>query len=111
VFVARSTGFKRADAINIRIPIEGAEKTAESTGSGGPNDLPFTRKIGLSVCGMCPSEGCSASSSSFQLTRMMRGAEDLFRQRRDRPVDPLVVRPGTPVDKDVIDVHADKKEQ
>jgi hypothetical protein len=25
VFVARPTGFNRADAINIRIPVEGAE--------------------------------------------------------------------------------------
>jgi hypothetical protein len=27
------TGFGRADAINIRIPIEGAEKTAKATAS------------------------------------------------------------------------------
>jgi hypothetical protein len=31
VFVALPTGFGRADAINIRIPIEGAEKTAKAT--------------------------------------------------------------------------------
>jgi hypothetical protein len=29
--VARSTGFERADAVNIRILIEGAEKTAKAT--------------------------------------------------------------------------------
>lgn len=28
--MARPTGFERADAISIRIPIEGAEKTAEA---------------------------------------------------------------------------------
>jgi hypothetical protein len=30
-FGARPTGVERADAINIRIPIEGAEKPAEAT--------------------------------------------------------------------------------
>ena len=29
--MARPTGFERADAIDIRIPIESAEKTAEAT--------------------------------------------------------------------------------
>jgi hypothetical protein len=29
--LARPTGFERADAKNIRIPIEGAEKTAKAT--------------------------------------------------------------------------------
>ena len=29
--LARPTGFERADAINIRIPIEGAEKIGEAT--------------------------------------------------------------------------------
>jgi hypothetical protein len=31
VEMARPTGVERADAINIRIPIEGVEKTAELT--------------------------------------------------------------------------------
>jgi hypothetical protein len=75
-------GLERADAINIRIPIESAEKTAEATALGGPHDLLITKK----ALGMDSGSIVACTTSALAPPETVSGAGQVWRQGRRRAV-------------------------